>query len=151
MRKWHAAERRRAAERHAKAAAAPSTVGISKRPERLGERREGEGGEGGRGGGASYPRDSSIGLAIIVLKVWAFQWPSQASVTPPIYLPCCVLSPVPLMHLIPFMSPFEPGHPPVGDKHHVYCNMAPPSLAITRFMSDRNICSYSVLVRATNS
>ena len=42
MRKWHEAERHRAAERHAKAAAAPSTVGISKRP--------GEGGRGGRGG-----------------------------------------------------------------------------------------------------
>ena len=32
MRKWHDAERCKAAERHAKAAAAPSTVGISKRP-----------------------------------------------------------------------------------------------------------------------
>ena len=40
MRRWHETERRRAAERHAKAAAAPSTVGISKRP--------GGGGEGGR-------------------------------------------------------------------------------------------------------
>ena len=39
MRKWHGAERCRVAERHAKAAAAPSTVGISKRP-----------GGGGRGG-----------------------------------------------------------------------------------------------------
>ena len=54
MRKWHEAERRRAAERHAKAAAAPSTVGISKRP---------------GGGGASYPRDGSLSLAIIVLKL----------------------------------------------------------------------------------
>ena len=31
MRKWHEVERRRAAERHAKAAATPSTVGISRR------------------------------------------------------------------------------------------------------------------------
>ena len=31
MRNWHKAERRRAAEQRAKAAAAPSTVGISKR------------------------------------------------------------------------------------------------------------------------
>ena len=47
MRKWHDAERCRAAELHAKAAAAPSTVGISKRP------------GGGRKGreGASCPRD----------------------------------------------------------------------------------------------
>ena len=54
MRKWHDTERCRAAERHAKAAAAPSTVGISKRPG--GEKRGGRGeggrgkGEGGRGG-----------------------------------------------------------------------------------------------------
>ena len=40
MRIWHHAERFNAAERHAKAAAAPSTVGISKRP--------GGGGKGGR-------------------------------------------------------------------------------------------------------
>ena len=43
MRSWHDAERCRAAERHAKAAAVPSTVGISKRP--------GAGGGGGGGGG----------------------------------------------------------------------------------------------------
>ena len=47
MRDWHETERRKAAERRAKAAAAPSTVGISMRP--------GEGGRGGRG--ASCPRD----------------------------------------------------------------------------------------------
>ena len=41
MRNWHETERRKAAERRAKAAAAPSTVGISKRP---------EGGRRGRGG-----------------------------------------------------------------------------------------------------
>ena len=44
MRNWHDTERRRAAERRAKAAAASSTVGTSKRPG------EGERGEGGRGG-----------------------------------------------------------------------------------------------------
>ena len=49
MRKWHETERRRAAERHAKAAAALSTVGISKRPGG-GEGKEGGGGGGGRGG-----------------------------------------------------------------------------------------------------
>ena len=53
MRKWHDAERCRAAERRAKASAAPSTVGISKRP--------GGGGKGaGAGGGgreAFCPRD----------------------------------------------------------------------------------------------
>ena len=32
MRNWHETERRKAAERRAKAAAAPFTVGISKRP-----------------------------------------------------------------------------------------------------------------------
>ena len=40
MRNWHETEKRKAAERRAKAAAAPSTVGISKRP-----------GGGGRAGG----------------------------------------------------------------------------------------------------
>ena len=57
MRKWYDTERCRAAERHAKAAAAPSTVGISKRPG--GERKGGE--------GASCPRD---------YKVWV--WPSSS-------------------------------------------------------------------------
>ena len=63
MRNGHDTERCRAAERHAKAAAVPSTVGISKRPgagrrgERGGERRgEGENGGGGLGGGTSCPR-----------------------------------------------------------------------------------------------
>ena len=42
MQNWHETERRKAAERRAKTAAAPSTVGISKRP--------GGGGKGGRGG-----------------------------------------------------------------------------------------------------
>ena len=43
MRNWHETERRKAAERRAKAAAAPSTVGISKWP--------GGGGTGGGEGG----------------------------------------------------------------------------------------------------
>ena len=62
MRKWHEAERRRAAERHAKAAAAPSTVGISKRPGGGGreERGRGEWG-GGRGGVLPKRRKSESG------------------------------------------------------------------------------------------
>ena len=66
MRKRHYAERCRAAQRHAKAAPAPSTVGISKRP---GGRGRGGGGEG-RGGilperlkyGFGYYRLESVGL-----------------------------------------------------------------------------------------
>ena len=50
IRKWHETERRKAAERPAKAAAAPSTVGISKRPGGRG-RRGGRKGGGGTGGG----------------------------------------------------------------------------------------------------
>ena len=51
MRNWHETERRKAAERRAKAAAAPSTVGISERPGGWG-RGGGRGGRGkGRGGG----------------------------------------------------------------------------------------------------
>ena len=56
MRNWHETERRKAAERRAKGAAAPSTVGIFKWPGE-GERRgrvtggKGDGGEGGKGGG----------------------------------------------------------------------------------------------------
>ena len=47
MRKWYdEKERRKAAERHAKATAAPFTVGISKRP---GKGRRGGGGGGGGG------------------------------------------------------------------------------------------------------
>ena len=48
MRKWHAAESCRAAERQAKAAAAPPTVGISTRP--------GGGGRGAGGGGGGGAR-----------------------------------------------------------------------------------------------
>ena len=68
MRNWHETEIRKAAERRAKAAAAPSTVGISKRPGGGGRGRRGEGGErrgekrkggrrGGVKGGASSLRD----------------------------------------------------------------------------------------------
>ena len=55
MRKWHETERRRAAERHAKAAGALSIVGISKRPGGGGRGRAGAGGGAGEGG-ASCPR-----------------------------------------------------------------------------------------------
>ena len=53
MRKWLDTGRCKAAERHAKAAVAPSTVGTSKRPGGggRGEREEGGRGEEGRGGG----------------------------------------------------------------------------------------------------
>ena len=63
MRNWHETEERKTAERRAKAAAAPYTVGISKRPGRGGRGRGKEkGGEedGGRErgeGGASFPKD----------------------------------------------------------------------------------------------
>ena len=62
MRKWHGAESCRTAERHAKAAAAPSTVGISKRPGG-----EGRGG-GGRGGKGARPAQET--------EVWV--WPSSS-------------------------------------------------------------------------
>ena len=51
MRNWHETERRKAAERRAKAVAAPSNVGISKQPGA--ERGKGGGGERG----TSCPRD----------------------------------------------------------------------------------------------
>ena len=71
MRKWHEADRRRAAERQEKAAAAPSTVGIPKRP-------------GGGGGGEVLPKRLKSGSGHHRLQVfWAFQWPSQASLTRP--------------------------------------------------------------------
>ena len=96
MRKWHKAERRRAAERHATTAAATSTVGIPKRP-----------GEGGRGG--VLPKRIKFGSGHHRLEVfWAFQWASQASVTAALTSSlCCVLLPVPLMHLIPSMSQMQ--------------------------------------------
>ena len=94
LRKWHGAERCKAAERHAKAVAAESTVSISRRP------------GGGGAGGASCPRDSSPRLAIIVRKLVGFPMTltsyRNAGQT---YSACCVLPSLPLMHLIPFTSP----------------------------------------------
>ena len=57
MRNWHETERRKAAERRAKAAAAPSTVSISKRPK-----------GGGRGGKRGRPAQET--------EVWV--WPSSS-------------------------------------------------------------------------
>ena len=59
MRNWHETERRKAAERRAKAAEAPPTVGISKRP-----------GGGGRGEGGKGERPAQ-GTKICV-------WPSSS-------------------------------------------------------------------------
>ena len=56
MRNWHETERRKAAERRAKAAATPSTVGISKRPGGKG------GGMGGRGRGGVMPKRLKSGF-----------------------------------------------------------------------------------------
>ena len=71
MRKWHDTEKSRVAERHAKAAAAPSTVGISERP---GGRRtvgggeeEGEKGGRGEGGGGRTAQETDV---------WV--WPSSS-------------------------------------------------------------------------
>ena len=76
MRKWHDAEGCRAAEQHAMAAAAPSTVGISKRP--------GGGGEGARGKGGGPVQETGFWVwPSSSRRLWAFQWPSQASVRPP--------------------------------------------------------------------
>ena len=113
MRKWHDAERCKAAERHAKAAAVASTVGISKRPRGEGRASggwrggggEGETGEGGSGGRPAQETES-LGLAIIVLKLVglpvAVTSYRNASLTSS---PCCVPLPVPLMHLIPSVNP----------------------------------------------
>ena len=62
MRNWQKTERPKAAKRRQKVAAAPSTVGISKRPGKGARARGGEGeGGGGKGGagegGASCARD----------------------------------------------------------------------------------------------
>ena len=61
MRNWHETERRKAAERRAKAAAASSTVGISKRPGGGGMGRGGEGTGGGGGGGRGNGRKGGRG------------------------------------------------------------------------------------------
>ena len=58
MRKWHDAESCRATERHGKAAAAPTTVGTSKRWGGGGRGREGE---GGRGGGGVFSKRLTFG------------------------------------------------------------------------------------------
>ena len=65
MRKWYKTERRRAAERHPKAAAAPSTVGISKRPAGGGR------GEGGRGDGGKG-RGGETGGVLPKSEVWVW-------------------------------------------------------------------------------
>ena len=64
MRNLHDTERCRAAERHAKAAAAPSTDGISKRPgvgEAAGVREAGGGMEGSGGKGGVMPKRLTSG------------------------------------------------------------------------------------------
>ena len=59
MRNWHETERPKDAQRRAKTAAAPFTVGISKRPR--GERKgEGEKGEWVTGGGGEGGRDDGV-------------------------------------------------------------------------------------------
>ena len=63
MRNWHEKKRRKVAEQRAKAAAAPSTVGISS----LSVRREGGGGKGGGGTGGRHAQET---------EVWA--WPSSS-------------------------------------------------------------------------
>ena len=68
---WHQPERHKAAERRAKAAAAPSIVGISKRPG--GE--EGKGGGGGRGEGGKG-RGGTGGRPAQETEVWV--WPSSS-------------------------------------------------------------------------
>ena len=67
MRIWHDTERCRAAQRHAKAAAAPSTVGISRRPG--GGKRGERGGRGDRVGGEGR-------RPAHVTEVWV--WPSSS-------------------------------------------------------------------------
>ena len=103
MWKWHDAERCKAAERHAKDTAAASTVGMPKRP---------GGGEGGGGGGRAGREGAVLPKR---LKSWSGHhrpeacWPSNGRHkyrnAGPTSSHCCVLPPVPLMHLIPSMSP----------------------------------------------
>ena len=71
MRNRHETDRRKAAERHAKAAAAPSIVGISNRPGG-GVRGGGGGGEGGRAEGAG---GEEAGRDAQETEVWV--WPSS--------------------------------------------------------------------------
>ena len=69
MRNWHETERRKAAERRAKAAAAPSTVGISKRLGGGRSRGEGGKGEAGMGEGVGW-REGRGGVRPKRLKSW---------------------------------------------------------------------------------
>ena len=83
MRNLHEMERRKAAERRAKAAAAPSTVGISKRP-----------GGGRRGEGGRHAQETKVWVwPSSSRNLWAFQWPSQDSVRPPCLLRHVAFSP----------------------------------------------------------
>ena len=68
IREWHETERRKVADRRAKAAAAPFTIGISKRP---GGGGRGIGGkrEGGRAEGARRAQET---------EVWVWVWPSSS-------------------------------------------------------------------------
>ena len=78
MGNWHETERRKAAERRAKAAAAPSTVGISKWPG--GGRREGGGegpGEGGKGGGVKRGRGEGRKGKRHAQETKVWVWPSS--------------------------------------------------------------------------
>ena len=76
MRERHDAENCRAAERHAKVAAAPPTVGISTRRGEGG--REEGGGERGR-----HAQETEVWVwPSSSRNLWAFQWPSQESVRP---------------------------------------------------------------------
>ena len=97
MQKWHDAKRCKAAERHVEAAAATSTVGISKRPGGTGGGGGREGRGGGRGGvlpkilksGSGHHRPEGCGLSNGRHKY------RNAGLTSS---PCCLLPPVPLMH-----------------------------------------------------
>ena len=90
---WHEKERRKAAERRAKAAAAPSTIGITKQP--------------GGGGDVMPKRLKCLGLAIIVLIVAGLPTAVtklRKSSLP--FSPCCVLS------LVPFYDALDPFYKP---------------------------------------
>ena len=91
MRNWHETERRKAAERRVKAAAAPSTVDISKRPGGGGrggggkgtggggERGGGEGGrrKGGKGGGGNGGREEGGKGERHAQETEVWVWPSS--------------------------------------------------------------------------
>ena len=81
MRKWHDAVRCKAAERHAKAAAAPFIVGISKRLEGGGW--GGGGGEGRGGKGSVRPKRLKSGSGHHRLEVCGPSTGRQDCVRPP--------------------------------------------------------------------